>query len=125
MTTSREPRWAYVAYSAALGLAGAAATVAGGGPAWMAIFWISWMIGIGVLLAHTPYGRLRSASLDEREQSVSLRAASFSGEVLTVVIIAMFLLRVAQGGRVMPWLALGVVSGLSYGGALAFLHVTR
>ena len=125
MTTKREPRWWFVAYSAGLGVVAGAAAVAGGRPPSFAAFSVVLLTSFGVVMASTPYGRLRAASQDERERSVGLEAAGVAGVALIVVILIAFVIDLARGGSGMPWAWLAGVGGAAYLVALGVLNARR
>jgi Na+/melibiose symporter-like transporter len=57
---------------------------------------------------------------DERGRANSLRSLAFTGEVLILVVIAMFIWEVAHGRDGNPWAALGAIAGVSFGAATAW-----
>ena len=57
---------------------------------------------------------------DERGQQIALRATALTGQVLVVVIVAMFLWELAHGRDGSPWTWLGALGGLSFVGATAW-----
>jgi Na+/melibiose symporter-like transporter len=57
---------------------------------------------------------------DERGRANSMKALAFTGEVLILVIIAMFIWEVANGRDGNPWAALGAIGGVSFGAATAW-----
>jgi Na+/melibiose symporter-like transporter len=54
---------------------------------------------------------------DERGRANSMRSLAFTGEVLILVIIAMFIWELANGRDGSPWAALGAIAGVTFGAA--------
>lgn len=118
--TKREPKWWFVVYSLALGAVfGGAALLGGQTP--LAVAAVPYFGVLGVVMARTPWGTLRSRSQDEREQAIGMEAAAFSYVVVALTVILGFLIELARGGDGRPWSAIGFVGGASFLGALAVL----
>ncbi len=60
---------------------------------------------------------------DERYRHFDLRATAFAGTVTIVVLICGFVLELARGQDGQPYSLLGFVAGVSYVGALLWLHL--
>ena len=54
---------------------------------------------------------------DERGQANSMKALAFTGQVLILVIVAMFIWELANGRNGNPWTSLGAIAGVSFVGS--------
>lgn len=119
-----EPRWWFILYAFALGCLISVLAWAGGqtGLAWFATPWLTLF---GVVMAFTPYGRLRERSKDERHNAIDREAAVFSYGAIIVTVLSAWLWTLAHGNPSGTLTLLGVVGGASYLGALAVLDRKR
>lgn len=96
-----------------------------GGDPGLAWFAVPWLTLFGVVMAFTPYGRLRQRSKDERENAIDREDAVFSYGVVVVVVLVLWTWGVATGGASAELTVVGAVAGASYLGALAVLNHRR
>lgn len=118
--TRAEPKWWFIVYSFGLGLVVAAAAWAGDQPG-VAIFAIPWLTLFGVVLAFTPFGRLRTGSRDEGENTISNEAVIYSAYAMLAVVLIGWLWSVARGEPSPEVTVVAAVGGFAYLVALAVL----
>ena len=89
------------------------------------MFGIMVVFSVGVLLAgrsETVRG-LRGDGRDERFAMLDLKATAFAGTVLITAVIVGFMVELARGHSGAPYMWLGVIAGVAYLVAVAWLRV--
>lgn len=118
-------KWFLPGFSVVMGLVMLAAASYGGRTGdGIAMLVVMTVVGAAILLggrSETIRG-LRGDGRDERMALIDLRATAYSGLVLIIVIIGMFIYEIAQGHSGAPYMLLGAVSGISY---IAFVVLLR
>ena len=66
---------------------------------------------------------LRGDGRDERFRTIDIHATAFSGSVLIVALIVLWIIDIVQGNDGNPYGALSALGGLSYLAALLFLRI--
>ena len=123
----RSGRWAMPLLSLAIGGVMFAAAWIGGSLA-LGVWCLGVMAAYGALLLLLG-GRfdvvrvLAGRPADERYRHADLRATAFAGIVTIVILICGFVLELARGQDGQPYSFLGFVAGVSYVGALLWLHL--
>ncbi len=82
------------------------------------------MVGYAVVLVvfrrAEPIAMLGEEGGDERRRLLQLRAASFTTNVLALVIVGGFFVEIVRGEDGEPWSWLGLIGGLCFAGSLFF-----
>ena len=113
MALAEEPRWYWIAYSAALGGVMAAASLIGGQP-WLALFSFILLTGFGIVTRRwNESARWKRSSTDERQQRINAEGQLFAGQVLLFAILGGALWEFAHG-YTGPFVALSALGGASF-----------
>lgn len=114
MALAEEPRWYWVAYTAALGAVMATAALIGGKPGLAAFCFVLLVVFGAVMRRWNPGSRLRSTAKDEREAHISNHAGAFTLVVMVTVLLTGALWEMAHGYSG-PMSALCALFGASFG----------